>query len=281
MSHVFEWRDAPQARFAVIGDPIAHSLSPQMQNAALRAMGEEGEYVAVQASPADLCKALNHLYKLGYEGLNVTVPHKEAVLDWLADTDDFATWVGAANTIDLVRKRGTNTDGPGFLASLVQFKFKPQSSALVFGSGGSSRAICAALAQEGWSVKIWNRTPERARAMVEELEGRAPSRSLDVEIVEGELQGLDVAANDLLVNTTSAHLQGPGAPAMPWSQLAWKGQAVSCDLAYGESAFITAAAKAGLRTMDGKSMLMEQGALALEWWLRKPAPRQVMAEAIR
>ncbi|RYG24256.1 shikimate dehydrogenase, partial [bacterium] len=134
----FEWQEAPAADFAVIGDPVAHSRSPQMHNAAFKALGLDFKYVAVHVPPGEVKAALSHLAELGYQGINVTVPHKEEAIGWCLHVDKFVTEVQAVNTIDLERKAGINTDAGGFLATLPEL---PTKTALVLGAGGSARAL--------------------------------------------------------------------------------------------------------------------------------------------
>ncbi len=269
MTPFFEWRDAPAARFAVIGDPISHSLSPQMQNAALRAMGEEGEYLAVRVESGEACAALDHLAGLGFRGVNVTVPNKAAVMPWLEELEPFATRVGAANTIDLPGRRGTNTDGDGFLDTLSELSLPDDAQVLILGAGGSARALVPALAEAGYNVVIWNRTLERAERLVRELDMLAS--------VQAEL---DLAGFDLIVNATSSSLGSDQNLDLDWTQA--EPSVIAYELSYGAvSNFLAGASARGLRTVDGKSLLVAQGARSLEWWLRRPAPREVMREAIK
>jgi shikimate dehydrogenase len=265
----FEWRDAPRARFAVIGDPIGHSLSPQMQNAALRDLGVDGEYVAIRVEPSEACVALDHLAGLGYEGVNVTVPNKGAVLPWLTSVEPFAARVGAVNTIKLATRTGTNTDGPGFLQTFTGLGVKFRAYVLMLGAGGSARAILTALASEDFDTWIWNRTKERAEALVEE--SRVGTRVVDT---------IDPSLYDLIINGTSSTLQEAAELPIDWSRA--KHGAVAYDLSYPESKslFLRGAKAVGLKTKDGLGLLVAQGALSLEWWLGVEPNREVMLEAV-
>ncbi len=261
MNHVYSWREAPKAQFAVIGDPVDHSLSPQMHNAAYAALGLPFEYVAIQVPPGEVSQALDHLRELEYRGTNVTVPHKEEALSWCKHVDGFCEQVQAVNTIDVRRRAGVNTDANGFLATLGDMT---PSSVLLMGAGGSAKSIARALVRDGWTVRIWNRTHEKAVDLAR-LAGAAVTDEADP------------TGAALILNTTSASLQGDDLPVL-WERTVK--DAIAYDLAYGDSPFLKVAAEHGLRTMNGLPMLVEQGALALEWWTGESAPRAVMAKAL-
>ncbi len=264
------WQAAPRADFAVIGDPVTHSLSPKMHTAALRNMDESRRYVAVHVPTGEVSKALDHLLSLGYLGINVTVPHKEAAMNWCENVEDFAQQVRAVNTIHLPKRTGINTDGPGFLET-IRGAVPLGSSALIHGAGGSARAVALALAQNGYPVAILNRTLSRAKELVEAVGPMAR--------IAGPQ---DIAESKLVINATSAHAKGE-VTLFDWSQC--QSPTVAYDLMYSDvpTPFLTSAlvAHPSICCMDGKALLVAQGALALEYWLGKPAPRNVMAEAIR
>ena len=262
------FRDAPPAAFAVIGDPVSHSLSPKMQNAALRALGRSEEYVALQVGVGQVSKALDHLKSLGYIGVNVTVPHKAEAFGWVNDVDDQARSIGVINTIDLARKEGRNTDAPGFVETLNSAGMSPPAQVLLLGAGGSARAITVALDNAGYKLRLWNRTPQRAIDLRAEL-------GVDVQLSED----IDLSGVDIIVNSTSSSLAEQHLP-VDWSQA--KPDALAYDLMYREglTPFVERAQAHGLRTLDGKALLVAQGALSLEYWLGIEAPRDVMATAI-
>ncbi|AIE84420.1 shikimate dehydrogenase family protein [Fimbriimonas ginsengisoli] len=283
MNQVFPWREAPAAEFAVIGDPVSHSLSPRMHQAAYAALGLRYRYVAVHVPAGEVGPALDHLSALSYVGVNVTVPHKEDALKWCTQIDPLARRVQAANTLRLADKACINTDAPGFMETLESLRREAGSAVLstinhqastikptvlLLGAGGSARALAFALAQAGWRLRIYNRTRERAVEMLNGLE------------IEAELLSQpDPEGADLILNTTSASLQGASL-GIPWENASR--DAVAYDLMYAEGGtpFLREAAERGLRTCDGRPLLAAQGALAFEWWLGVPAPRQVMLEAL-
>jgi len=258
----YEWRDAPVADFAVIGDPVAHSLSPHMHSAAYHALNLPYTYLAVRASEDELDSALDRLAALGYKGANVTVPHKERAFAWSPKPDELATRIGAVNTLDFRDGSSTNTDAPGFLHTLANLGISG-GRALLLGAGGSARAIAAVLPAAGFQVSIWNRTAARARSLAEEF----------------GLSYVDRASADfdLIVNTTSTGLTGAELP-IDWGSA--PPSAVAYDLVYGETQFLRIAARHGLRPVDGKALLAAQGALSLAWWLGVDAPFKTMEEAV-
>lgn len=246
-------------RFAVIGNPISHSLSPAMHGAAYRALGLDHEYAAMQvvdlAAEIDATKA--------FDGINVTVPHKENILDF-CKPDDFARRAGAVNTVNWSTGDGINTDGPGFLDILPE-GFE---SLLLLGAGGTTRSLALALTLAGKRVTIWNRTESRARELVR-----------DLEIEAGVSSFLDPQGMDVIVNSTSASLAEERLP-LDWGRA--EASAVAIDLAYGKepTIFEADAALAGLRTIDGRELLVAQGARSFTWWLGIEAPIEAMRMAV-
>jgi shikimate dehydrogenase len=266
----FPWREAPVADYAVIGDPISHSRSPQMHNAAYQALGLTLRYTSVHVPRGEVTEALDHLKGLGYKGINVTVPHKEEVIDWLGDCDAFASRVRSVNTIRMADKFGFNTDAPAFMETLRLLNLPPGTPTLVLGAGGSSRAIATALSEDGYPLHIWNRTPGKARALVKELD-LEDALAIDTP---------DIRGAGLIVNATSASLAGERLP-INWDD-AIPG-AVAYDVMYGAAlnSFLDEASLGGVRAVDGLALLVMQGALAFEFWVKKNAPHEVMWEAVR
>lgn len=268
MNTVHRWQDAPSAEFAVIGHPISHSLSPKMHMAAFAARGLMSSYVAIEVHPGEVAEALDHLAAMGYWGVNVTVPHKEDAYAWCIEHSEVASKLRVCNTLDLRRRLGTNTDGEGFARSLDGFEFENR-RALVLGAGGSARSILDSLQANRWHISLWNRTQSRAQDLVKEF-------GFEAEILDTP----DIADHSLIVNTTSASLDGQRLPirwqnAMP--------SALAYDLAYGKglTTFLVDASEHNLAVLDGRRMLMEQGAAAFEFWWDVPAPRDEMLAALQ
>jgi L-threonylcarbamoyladenylate synthase len=264
----YEWRSAPPGEYAVIGDPVEHSLSPRMQGAAFRDLGLSDRYVAVRVPIDEVGPALDRLQSIGYRGLNVTVPLKEAVLEHLLDVDPFAVRAQAVNTVRLPERAGINTDGPGFVDILADLGIHKPARVLLLGAGGSARAIALALADAGYELLIHNRTRERAHRMVETL--GISAKVLDVP---------DPAGASLVVNATSASLQGHAVPLL-WEAL--DPSAVAVDLMYGKGdlPFLSEASSRGHTVVDGLALLVAQGVRAFEWWTGRTPSRSAMRLAV-
>lgn len=268
---VYPWCEAPSAEFAVIGDPIGHSRSPVMQTAGLRSVGREDRYVAVHVPKGEVPQALDHLLKLGYRGVNVTVPHKEAALAWSESADAFTRRVGAANTIDLARRCATNTDAPGFLDTLKSLEVAPPGPVLILGAGGSARALVPALAEAGFDLLLWNRTRPKVESLRDEL---APNAKI--------LSFPDAAGCAMVVNATSASLGGNAGLEVDWPNTHSFDPPIAYDLVYGATptTFLESARAAGWRTVDGRHLLVAQGARSLHWWIGVEPDRAAMLAAL-
>lgn len=264
MSKFYSWRDAPKADFAVIGDPIEHSRSPQMHSAAYKSLGLAHRYVAIHVLAGEVSVALDHLQALGYRGVNVTVPHKAEAMAWAREPDALSQQIGVVNTIDLATGLATNTDAPGFMDTLIPFGLKAGASTLLMGAGGSARALAVILSASGFRVDIWNRTRSRAEELAKEF---------NLSVVEQAS-----AAYDLVINTTSAGLSQESLQ-IDWNNR--KPTTVAYDLVYGQTPFLKTATELGLRTQDGKELLVAQGARAFRFWLGIDPPRDVMRQAIQ
>lgn len=266
--------------YGILGDPVDHSRSPAMQNAAFAATGLDAVYVPFPVAAENLKTTLAGLHAAGVAGLNVTVPHKEAAARLCISLRPRARLCGAANT--LIRGRrgwvGDNTDGAGLLASFAEQRFDPRGkNVLLIGAGGSARSVAHAFARAGTALLIVaNRTPERAVDLATTLRRRDVYAS-DLRVLANPevLAGLD-----LIVNSTSTTLGGDALPAIDFGATA--PSLLCCDLMYGAkpSRFLAQAARAKRRTMDGTGMLLHQGALAFTLWTDTPAPVAVMRRAL-
>jgi shikimate dehydrogenase len=248
----------------VCGWPVAHSRSPAMHNAALRAAGLEGwEYLALPLPPELFEETVRALPAAGFRGVNVTIPHKEAALALADEASDAARAIGAANTLSFADGaiHADNTDAGGFLAALGE---SPRGrTALVLGAGGAARAVIWALRGAGAAeVSVWNRTPERARG-------------LDARVVERPEPA------DIVVNATSVGLHDDDLSSLPLDGVGVP--AIACDLVYrpsGETPFAAWGARVGARVVDGVEMLVRQGALSFTIWTGREAPVDVMRREI-
>lgn len=263
----------------VIGDPVSHSRSPRMQNAALRALGIDWAYVPLPVRADELEAALRGLRAVGFVGVNVTVPHKEAVARLVDELRPVAEASGSVNTVvfaDDGRLIGDSTDGPAIAAAIASEVGEAYTGdVLVLGAGGSARAAAAALAQEGCAVRIHARRPEAAEALARDL-----AQTGDVRAVAD----LPDPVGGVVVHCTPVGaLVEPDAMPLPATRL--MDVRVVVDLAYRGDAtptpLITAAAEAGCAVVDGLEVLARQGARALEIWTGETAPLEVMLAAAR
>jgi shikimate dehydrogenase len=275
-------------RLAVIGQPIAHSRSPAIHNAAFAALGlqDEWTYEAIEASPGEFAGLVRSLSERGFVGANVTVPHKREALRVADEASAAASEIGAANTLSFARAaiRADNTDGPGFLAALPASPGDRRS--LVLGAGGAARAVVWALVREGASVEIWNRTPERARQLAAELgAGLAQERRLGT-----EYRGPRTEDYDLIVNATSVGMDSPAPPngvsdlkALCLDADGFRDRQVVVDLPYGvaETELIRAARAHGASVVDGLEVLVRQGAESFRVWTGLDPPLDAMRRAAR
>lgn len=270
----------------IFGDPITHTLSPVMHNAAFAALDLDMVYVPFHVLENDLKRAVESIRALNIAGVNVTVPHKERVVKYLDATDDGARVIGAVNTI--VNKggqlKGYNTDAMGYMRSLREdCGFDPKKKKVVIaGAGGSARAVLYELLAVGVvSATIVNRTPSRGARLADEYAGLFLGAQL-------QAYGLDrsdelrvaLESADILINTTAAGLMGKGELDVPLERLP-KGAIVS-DIVYSplETAFLKKAKALGLRTHSGIGMLVHQGAASFELWMGQAAPVSVMKAAV-
>lgn len=272
--------------------PAGHSVSPQMQTAALAHRGIDASYRALAVPPDDLAAALADLRERpSFLGANVTVPHKQTVMPLLDELSPTARAIGAVNT--LVREDGLlvgdNTDASGFLRSLLEAGCEPAGlTAIVLGAGGSARAVAAALLGAGAVVQVANRSRTRAATLAAALEewtaaGLVADGAALEALPEGALASA-LSTCGLLVNCTSVGMAGgplPGALPLDVDVKLLPSAAVVVDLVYRPlvTPLLAAALSAGLRTVDGIGMLVHQGAAAFEIWTGVSAPVEVMRRA--
>jgi len=250
----------------VIGQPIAHSRSPQLHGHWLKKYGISGHYIPMDVAQSDLKTVLETIPKMGFQGVNVTLPHKEAVLELADSVTDRAALIGAANTLTFTadgRIQADNTDGVGFLANIRDYV--PEWSAksgpcVVFGAGGASRAIIAALSQAGAPViRVTNRTRARSDALKDHFGAK-------IEVIDWVQAGNVLGDASLLVNTTSLGMQGKSALRVPLDGL--RPETVVTDIVYTplETELLRTAKAIGCRTVDGLGMLLHQAAPGFERW---------------
>jgi shikimate dehydrogenase len=262
--------DSNTQLFGLIGWPVGHSLSPTMHNAAAAALGLNWTYVPLPTPPERLADALRGLPALGFRGVNVTVPHKEAVLSHLSAIYPAAAVIGAVNTIVVSSGRltGFNTDWSGFLADLESQRLALFGrECLVLGAGGSARAVVYALLRRGGRVTILARRPEQAERLAAGMRRAFPEATVSA----GDLGEAASAAAHLetpiIVNTTPLGMTGSNADYSPWPEnTPFPAGAFVYDLIYNpaRTPLMAQAEVAGLRAINGLGMLVRQAAEAFE-----------------
>ncbi|MFB6266676.1 MAG: shikimate dehydrogenase [Halodesulfurarchaeum sp.] len=259
--------------FGLVGNPVGHSLSPPMHEAAFEARELDATYVTFEPDESDLSAAIEGAAALGIEGLNVTIPFKEAVLELVTPTET-ARRIGAVNTIDLTGPRATgyNTDAAGARRALAHHDVSlAGSDVVILGAGGAARAVAFAVAERAERLRIANRTTERAVDLAE--------------AVGASGHGLDEAADlleeaDLLVNATSVGMREDRSP-VPADAL--HEDLVVMDAVYAplSTRLLQDAEGVGATTIDGGWMLLYQGVEAFEIWTGLDAPVDEMNQALR
>ena len=267
---------------AVIGDPTEHSLSPTIHNAAFEHLKLDFVFLAFRVTSDHLENAVRGVRALGIRGLNVTMPHKSAVTEFLDEADAAVRFLRAANTIlnQGGKLRGFNTDGVGALKALksngVELAGK---KVLLLGAGGAAKAIAFCLAREVDELCILNRDAAKARELAEVLEPCGKKTVGDELTLEKMAQGLQDA--DVLINATSVGMIPNASESLVRPE--WlKPSLCVMDAVYNplETKLIRDARAAGAKVVTGAEMLLHQGAASFEIWMSCPAPVDVMREAL-
>ncbi|RJS73047.1 MAG: shikimate dehydrogenase [Candidatus Syntrophoarchaeum sp. WYZ-LMO15] len=263
--------------FGVIGDPIGHSLSPVMHNAAYRALGLECTYIPFRVDRKDLPDAIRGAKALGIQGLNVTVPHKEAVME-LVDPDPLAERIGAVNTIDLLHGKGYNTDAIGIKRSLEEEGLNLKGACvLLLGAGGAARAAAFSCLEGGARLIISNRTRSRGEKLASELGGSVKAIGLERNEIASVIPGCDI-----LINTTSVGMY-PEVDKIPIDPDLLHKDLIVFDIVYNPplTGLLREAKQRGCKTIDGVKMLVYQGAASFKIWFGFDPPVDVMEGAVR
>jgi shikimate dehydrogenase len=270
----------------IFGYPVEHSLSPVMQNAAIRKLGLDMIYVPWEVKPGVLEKALDGVRAMGIRGINLTIPHKEEALKYLDEISDEVRITGAANTVvnDNGILTGHNTDGRGLLLSLKEnHSFSPSDkSAVIIGAGGAARGIAASLALSGaGKILIANRTVEKASTLAKELSEKISTTSFLASDLDSDKFKAFLAETDILINASSAGMNGENNLDLPLTLL--PPAAIVADIVYKplETTLLSKARKLGLKTEDGLGMLACQGAMGFELWTGKSPPTGIMSKTLR
>ena len=271
----------------VIGDPIEHSLSPVMHNAAIAHLGVDYVYLPLPVKTADLGVAIGGFNAIGLQGFSVTIPHKQAILSVLSEVSAVAKVVGAVNTVWRTDSgwSGTNTDVEGFIAPLEAYNRNwSQTTPLILGHGGAARAVVVGLTQLGCTeIHIVGRDVQKLSQFQQSWVNAPLPITINVHRWE-QLPEL-ISQADLVVNTTPVGMY-PNVDQSPIDNAAMqkiKEGAIAYDLIYtpNPTQFLQQAQQQGAITIDGLEMLVQQGAAALKIWLEQTPPVDIMRQSLR
>ena len=269
----------------VIGDPVAHSRSPQMHNAAFAKAGLDYVYVPFHVRPRDLAAAIEGFKAVNVVGINATLPHKQAVIPHLTSMSREAELIGAVNTLTFVGDEihGDNTDAPGVLKALAEnrgMSIPVDEDVVVLGAGGAARAVVVALALAGVaSITIANRTPEKATALAAEMDQKTGVPMRGMGLTAAELPDA-VGKTTLLINTATASMDPTQSLLISADWL--QADTTVYDIVYTPpvTPLMRAAAERGCQTLGGIGMLIHQGAIAFEKWTGVAPCTEAMQQAL-
>ncbi|MGI9241049.1 MAG: shikimate dehydrogenase [Verrucomicrobiales bacterium] len=279
----------PPAKLAVFGDPVAHSLSPQMHNPALAAAGIDSQYIRLHIHEAEFGEALKTIRELGFYGTNCTIPHKFNAIDAMDEVGELARKLGAVNTVVFEGEKmiGFNSDGPGFVRAIrEEFSVDLRDlRVLILGAGGGAgRAVATQCAVEGCErLVLVNRTVEKAQALKQELlpyftdeRLQGAHDRLDATPWDEAALAQQIGDIDLIVNASSRGMKRSDAPLLPAHLLA--PHHLVYDMIYSppRTRLLSDAASMGARIANGLSMLLHQGAISFECWFNRDAPLEAM-----
>ena len=282
------------ARLAVLGHPVAHSLSPQLHQAALDAVGTGIRYIRLEIEPQHVAEAFARLAALDFLGANITVPHKFEALSACTDVNEDASVLGAVNTVlfDGGETLGFNTDGPGFVQAIREVfsvDIKDLRIMVVGAGGGAGQAIAAQCAMEGCEhLVLVNRTVEKAAKLAKRLAPWFESERLEgpgdrLVVLPADSPALQTEADhvDLIINATSLGLKRTDPSPLPPSCL--QPHHLVYDTIYNpaQTRLLGEASRQGARTANGLSLLLHQGILAFDLWFPGQAPADIMRNALK
>lgn len=275
----------------IIGSPVGHSLSPRMQNAAFRARGLDWCYIPLNLEPRFIKRGVEALSVLGFEGFNVTIPHKQTIIPLLDRITPEARFIGAVNTVVIKKGKlmGHNTDAEGFLRALREGRRLTLrgKKVLVLGAGGAARAVSFRLSLEGVrEITIANRSAARSRALVADLKkaisrkAASSCRFSSIPLSKPHL-AKTIPGVEIVVNATSMGMGSNPPLLLPPGTLSPKH--IVCDLVYQppDTGLLKQAVRSGARPVNGLGMLLYQGALAFEIWTGKKAPIKAMRAVLQ
>ena len=265
---------------AVIGDPVAHSLSPAIHNAAFRSLNMNIVYVAFRVQESQLAAAIEGFKSLGALGINITMPHKSRVLRFLDRIDDTAQEIGAVNTV--VRRssklHGYNTDGHAAVKALSDLESLSDRRAVILGAGGAAKAIAYQLSKIVETIVILNRTPSKGARLASKVTEWGEASSCSYALDKANLRR-EVAQANILINTLPVDVFPRFGKILIREKLAGRDMLVMDANYKPKTDFLAKASLAGAKAIDGLEMLIEQAALSFELWTGVNAPIAVMRKA--
>ncbi|NIP30830.1 MAG: shikimate dehydrogenase [Candidatus Dadabacteria bacterium] len=272
--------------YGIFGHPVSHSLSPVMHNSAFEELGLDCVYVALDIDPANVSHAVESIRFLNLYGINVTIPHKQAVIPYLDEISDEARLIGAVNTIKNEKGvlRGFNTDVGGVLRAMKEnVNYSPEgTTALLVGAGGAARAvICGLCLNNAKKIYLVNRTLEKAENLSSEfLNNFSSIEIIPIELNDSASVAQALKYSDILINSSSAGMENNNPLDLPIEKL--NKDSVVYDLVYKPmiTPLVEAAREHGYKAESGLSMLLYQGVEAFEIWTGKDAPVEIMREAL-
>lgn len=271
----------------IIGDPVEHSLSPVMHNAAIAHLALDYIYVPFPVKQGDLARAINGFAAVDLVGFSITIPHKQQIMPLLSEISDDAAKIGAVNTVWRTASgwQGTNTDAAGFVAPLKAIRDWTQQTPVILGNGGAARAVIAGLTNLGCkAIHVVGRNPDKLARFYQSW-SHAPDITSRLKIHTWDNLPSLISAADLLINTTPVGMS-PNVDASPVEETLMqklKQDAIAYDLIYtpNPTKFLQLAQTQGAMTIDGLEMLVQQGVAALEIWLQQPVPVDVMRNSLK
>lgn len=270
----------------VFGFPVAHTASPPMHNAAFEALGLPWVYLPLEVRPERLREAVRGAVALGFRGFNVTIPHKQAVIEFLDEISEDARLIGAVNTVEITGKgacRGSNTDGRGLVRSLrADAGFEPADKIVfVMGAGGAGRAIATQLALEKAArVLVCDVDASRAEALVRSIAHKISGARVELVPNDERAVARALAAADAFVDATPLGMHEGDPTSIPPTAL--RPEMLVVDLVYKppETPLLAGARARGCRTLNGLGMLLFQGVEAFTLWTGREAPVEIMRRAL-
>jgi shikimate dehydrogenase len=272
----------------IIGDPVEHSLSPVMHNAAIASLGLDYIYVPFPVKQGDLLTALKGFSAVDLGGFSITIPHKQEIIPLLTEISDDAANIGAVNTVWRTASgwKGTNTDAEGFVAPLkAMARDWSKTTPVILGNGGAARAVIAGLTNLGCQeIHVVGRNIDKLARFYQSWV-HVPKITSLLKIHNWDNLSSLISAADLLVNTTPVGMS-PNVEASPVEASLMrklKPKAIAYDLIYtpNPTQFLKLAQAQGIMAIDGLEMLLQQGVAALQIWLQQPVPVEVMRDSLK